>query len=1226
MGRLSHSRRGLSGRTFALALGVAALFAAATLWPGGSWSEETTQPGQAAKAAAEAAPANPGQVAPETPDKSQVESPASPAQVSVVKEAAQESGAGQSAPGAGQAATKPGQAPSATKSGERESAPESAKESSSQQSQKAATKPAGESQPETTGGQQSAKVIPADSGEGGGSQTTKGELSEGGAQPSTAQPSQGESPKEEAKGSSLHGVINFLLFLVSVALIIGFPVGLAYFICEKWRAREYFGRISFILFTIVAAIAILLTRWPPKLGIDLSGGVILVYEVEGAVRQPGMAQQSGEEQAIDMDQLIAALNRRVNPSGVKEVTIRRFGPQQVEIIIPEVDEEEVARLERVISSIGTLEFRILANMRDHRRVIERALALPPDEQELYDDRGNLVAWWVPVAKGQEEAMGNHGEIAVRMGKHRGEDWLQVLVMKDRYDVTGADLLRVREDVSEDMQPCVSFVLRPGSAQQRFGALTSENRPDPNTDFQRRLGIVLDGYLYSAPMLRQPIFDRGQITGIPSRDEVLALVQVLQAGSLPAVLSPEPISRLVTGPQLGRDTIRQSVIAMAISAVIVFVFIIAYYRFAGMVACLAVVLTLLMLVALMILLKAAFTLPGLAGLTLTVGMAVDANVLIYERMREELQRKATLRMAIRNGFERAMSAIVDSNLTTMLTAVILYFVGTDQVRGFAVTLFLGLVLNLYTAVFISRIVFEIAERRKWIKKLTMLHLIGLTKFDFMGVKWYNIGGSAVVILIGLIAVAARGTGILDIDFTGGVAVEALFKQPKDVAEVRNRLRELPDLAVSDIRLQNEEPHRRFMINTSSPRDVEPEAYLRQVKERIAQIFGDELVHYTVEIEPLTSGESERAGKKLGAIVPSGWWPTTFSSLMLAEAATGAAPDGGQPAPVDTPASGRDAVGSPATPSAAVTTPSQGPRSATPVPSKAVSAGDRFAGGTRVLLRFDHKVSYEALENLLKEQLAKLPEPDRAAAFEIFNKQYRRGDTAGYTEWEVRLALPPEKGMLVIEKLRDELQSVPYFPSSNTIGGKVASSTRIRAVYALVLSVLGMMIYLWVRFTKVAFGVAAAAALVHDVLITVGMLALSAFVANFLGFLLIEDFKIGLSVLAALLTIIGYSANDTIVVFDRIRETKGKSMFLTAEIINNSINQTLSRTLLTGLTTLFVIMVLYIGGGAGIRAFSFTLLVGVITGTYSSIFIASPVLLWLSPKPKTPTRAESLQYVS
>jgi len=1045
-------------------------------------------------------------------------------------------------------------------------------------------------------------------------------------------------------------LMNAVIFFGTLALVLVVPITLGYLLAKQMRLPDYGGKLAIFFFTVAVSLFIVLTRWPPKLGIDLSGGVTLVYEVEGTVRQPGRGTgpgAAGEAAEVNMDQLIAALNKRVNPSGVKEVTIRRFGPRQIEIIVPEVDEDEVNRLERVISSVGTLEFRILANARDHRRLMERAQALKPDELELYDDQGNLLAWWVPVANGQEQGVGSFGEVAIRQGEYRGEPWLQVLVVKDPYDVTGADLLRVRESVDESGRPCVSFVLRVGSAQQRFATLTSENRPDPNTGFERRLGIVLDGYLYSAPTIRSTISAQGQITGNFTQEEVRSLLQVLEAGSLPAMLSPQPISRLITGPQLGRDTIRQSVTSMIIASILVFAFMIAYYRFAGVIACVAVVLNLLMLVALMILVKAAFTLPGLAGLTLTVGMAVDANVLIYERIREELSRQATVRMAIRNGFERAMSAIIDSNITTMLTAAVLYAVGTDQVRGFAVTLFLGLVLNLYTAVFLARVAFEILERKRWIKKLTMMQVISATNYDFMGMAKYAVTASVIVIVLGMGALFLRGQGVLDIDFTGGVAVELLFKEPKDIGEVRHRLQELRDLAVSDVRLEGEEPHRRFVINTASEPGVEAQDYLDQVKKRISEIFGDELVHYSLEVQPVTEAGAYLAPGGGGSL--AGMGGLALSPWIFGESpeqgSPSAATPGIEPAPANAhgatstaPATGSagpvNESGGP-TPMRAAQSPSEGGASATPAPSTAQTEKNSSRSGaqavrawpTRVKLLFDHKIDYDTVNGLFAQQLGKLPGPDKNADFEIYNREYRRGDTAGYNEWEVSLDLPPEKGMQVAEQVRTEFDAIPYFPSSNTIGGKVAGSTRIRALYALALGVIGIVAYLWVRFTRFSYGFAAAVALLHDVLITVGMIALSAYLTGVLQFLLIVEFKIGLSVLAALLTIVGYSVNDTIVVFDRIREVKGKNPNLTIRVINDSINQTLSRTLITGLTTLFVIIVLYIGGGAGIHAFAFTLLVGITVGTYSSIFIASPILIWMTAVPESQGKeAKVPQYVS
>ncbi|GAB6165377.1 protein translocase subunit SecD [Thermostilla marina] len=989
-------------------------------------------------------------------------------------------------------------------------------------------------------------------------------------------------------------LMNGLMLAAILVLVFVVPIVVGNFLARQWNVPNQSTGISLILFCVIASVVVLATRWPPKLGIDLSGGVIMVYEIEEPTA--GGTDTPNRSGSVDMDQLIAALSKRVNPSGVKEVTIRRYGPKQIEIIVPEVDEDEVARLERIISSVGTLEFRILANRRDHQSLIERAMQLPPDEQELRDENGQLLAWWVPIAKGKEDSIGSFGEIALREGQYRNEPWLQVLVVKDRYDITGEDLARVSEGVDETGSPAVDFQLKAVPA-QRFADLTGANAPDPKTGFKRRLGIILDGFMHSAPNLKSEIGARGQISGDFTREEVRELLQVLQAGSLPAQLSPEPISRLITGPQLGRDTIEQSVVAMAIAAVLVFAFMIFYYRFAGIVASLAVVMNLLMLVAIMILIQAAFTLPGLAGVTLTVGMAVDANVLIYERIREELDRKATLRMAIRNGFAKAMSAIVDSNVTTLITAVVLYVVGTDQVKGFAVTLFLGVSLSLFTAVYCARIVFEIAERRRWITKLTMMRLIDKTNINFMAAKNVAMALSGLLILTGMVAVYQRGSGLLDIDFTGGVALETYFTEPQDIADIRRELKDLRDLAVSDVRLQGEEPGRRFMINTSSPPGSEAEAYLQQVKDKIAQTFGKKLVHYSVEIQPISASSSSDQ---------SSWLPrdaaiagAMFATLQDGETDTTSADD-------SAPATNNGDTGND------VTEPESPPADSSSAASNV----------TRARLVFEHKISYEGVEELLQAAIG-----DREIRYEISNESYRRGDTESYKEWEVMLDTSPEEGMPILNRLKEEVENTPYFPSSNTIGGKVAVKTRWLAMWALIGSLFCIVGYLWVRFTRVSYGLAAVVALVHDVLTTLSMIALSAYVTGFLGFLLINEFKIGLSVLAAFLTIIGYSLNDTIIVFDRIREIKGKSPYLSGEMINNSVNQTLSRTLITSLTTLFVVLVLYIGGGAGIHAFSFALVVGVIVGTYSSIYIASPVLLWFSPKPPEPNgNGRKLKHIS
>ena len=272
-------------------------------------------------------------------------------------------------------------------------------------------------------------------------------------------------------------------------------------------------------------------------------------------------------------------------------------------------------------------------------------------------------------------------------------------------------------------------------------------------------------------------------------------------------------------------------------------------------------------------------------------------------------------------------------------------------------------------------------------------------------------------------------------------------------------------------------------------------------------------------------------------------------------------------------------------------------------------DPFAGGTRATVVFEREVDRETLQEMLETQLRNSGTDPATVAMKLAEGQ------AGPSRWEVTLSLPQPEAETLLDEVEATVESTPFFPSSNKIGGKVAGNMQRLAMVALVASLLCIVGYIWIRFRRVVFGLAAVVALVHDVLVTLGVIALSAFVANYLGFLRVEEFKIGLPVLAAFLTIIGYSLNDTIVVFDRIREVRGKAPRLTEEMVNTSINQTLSRTLLTSLTTLLVVVILYFWGGQGIHTFAFSLVIGVMAGTYSSIFVASPALLWMSRQPQT-----------
>jgi len=1030
-----------------------------------------------------------------------------------------------------------------------------------------------------------------------------------------------------------------IVALVVVAACI--PLG--WYLARRWRMPDYRGKFILILLAAVGGLAICVVRWDAiRLGIDLQGGVILVYEVVGGVPgSPAAEDQPGPTAAElsrdQMDKLIAAIGRRVNPGGQKEVIIRQFGPRQVEIIVPEKRrrssdlqavtsaeqaaaesaQADVERLKRILSSAGTLEFRILANPQVHQSIIAEAQKLVTETQ-LKGPGGAVLAFWVPVTAKARKDFENDPEVVKRVRKVRNEERLEVLVIKDEWDVTGAYLVRAVRGTDEKGGYAVHFSFNAAGG-NLFGRLTGNHVPDERRNLKYRLGIVLDGYLESAPVIQQAIFENGQITGRFTAQEVDELVEVLNAGALPATLSKEPISQRVIGPTLGRDTIRKGMNSLVLSVVTVFLFMLLYYRFAGLVADLALVMNSVLLVAIMILIQAPFTLPGLAGFALTVGMAVDANVLIYERMREEMARGAALRMVIRNGFERASSAIVDSNLTTLITGAVLYAIGTDQVRGFAVTLFLGVLLNLFTAVYCARVVFDVAERRKWFSRINMLQAIGQTNFDFLRLRWPALGVSVAIIVIGLAASVWRGRGLFDIDFTGGVSLEVVFTQPQDIADVRAKLADLPDVVVSDVRLEGEPVGYRFVINTSNPPELSADQYLRQVKDHLRKLYGDLLSRNEMTISELPA-QAQRIQKPAGsdAVAMAGgrseWALLSAMLLAQADSTTQAAPKPGPEKPeskpgAKAPAESQPVKAEPVKP-AAKDSSAKGP----PAEPPKESAG-AVPPAYRVRLSFIHPIRHDDLLEVFRDQVEAMGMARDSVQIGLTHETFEEGSAAPSKIWDASVHLADADAKALVAGVQKYFRENPYFPQSDTIGGAVAQNTRYRAVMALLTSTLFILLYLWIRFQRVSYGLGAVVSLVHDVLIALAFVSVSYWLAQvpLLGqALAIEPFKINLVMVSAFLTIAGYSINDTIVVFDRIREVRGKAPHVTREMINLSVNQTLSRTLLTSLTTMLVTVVLYILGGPTIHGFAYAMILGIIAGTYSSIYIAAPVLLWFKPQ--------------
>jgi SecD/SecF fusion protein len=1038
------------------------------------------------------------------------------------------------------------------------------------------------------------------------------------------------------------------IFIVLAVFIV--PVLLANYLSKALRMPDHFTRMAVVLFAVIASTVATIAEWPPKLGIDLRGGVILIYEVEQ------------KEQFKEMDKLVAALNKRVNPDGLKEVTIRPYGEREIEIILPEADQAEQERTQRIIQQQGQMEFRIVADDRYDASIIQlaREERFEDPGAEVYEgepapgEKPDVLAKWVPVVDEELRLAGDphHASRTNKKGK------VEVLVLVERPEVTvTGDYLTSATPATEMRtgRPSVSFGFNEKGA-RLFGKLTGANLPDPaHADLQRLLAIILDGVIQSAPSIRSKIEDRGEITGNFTQQSVEDLAAVLTAGSLPTKLRKEPTTTLTTGATLGSDTIQKGVYSMLVSTVAVVLFMLAYYRFAGLVANLALLLNVLLIVAFMILFHAAFTLSGLAGLALTVGMAVDANVLIYERMREELNRGATLRMAIRNGFERATTTIVDANVTTLISAIVLYWLGTDQVKGFAVTLILGIVMNLFTAITFTRLIFDIAEKQRWITRLKMLHVMENPNFDFIGKRYVAISFSLLLIGVGLAGVFERGRGLLDIDFTGGVSVEVLFEKPQDVAEIRERVKDLPDVTVQDIHIQDEPSGQRFLIITSKS-DIDeaqehptgPKTNIEWVEEQLKLAFNDadhRLAFNHVswgEIKTVAAVDKAAAAASSEAKANDEAEPAADKSKDAEKNPATEATDNKQESS-DSPDDNQsrflpgdenlvavaddDSSDDPATDSAPAKStdgadekvPTDGDKPAAQQPRNETTAkkADPYAGGSTVALQFTERVDHITLTEMLQSVLDATPH--KHALFVLDNDQYDKGSSRGFDEWTLKIAIAPGQLQPVLDQLREKFAAEPVFPSSNKVGASVAGNTQLQATYALLASLVLIVVYVWIRFQQVSFGFAAVLALIHDVLVALGGLALSYWLAGlpFMDKLLIEPFKINLPIIAAFLTIIGYSINDTIVIFDRIREVRGKSPDLSVELVNLCINQTLSRTLLTSLTVFIVVLILYIFGGQGIHGFAFTLVVGTISGTYSTVYIATPVLIWMNRRKSPPS---------
>ncbi len=733
-----------------------------------------------------------------------------------------------------------------------------------------------------------------------------------------------------------------------------------------------------------------------NLGIDLRGGTQFLLEMDtskAATNQTRLLQGTAF-----IDQAIEVLRKRVDALGVAEPIIQSAGENRILVQLPGLTEAAKEAARSQIQRAAYLEFRILdPQSSDH---VKSGRIPPGYELKVIRARRSANAN-ANVPQERDET------ILIRRSAEKG--------------LTGSHIERA--NVSHNIntgEPEIQFTLT-GDGAKLFGDVTTEHQG-------HRLGILLDGEVISAPNINTPITGgSGVITGRFSEKEAMDLASALEN---PLAAPLRVMEERAVDPSLGKDAIDSGLRSAVFGVLAVAGFMLAYYLFAGFVANVALLVNVLLLLGGMCSLGVTYTLPGIAGIVLTVGMAVDANVLIYERLREELAAGKSIRGAVAAAYSKAFGTIFDSHLTTMISSVLLIILGTGPVKGFGVALTIGLLVSLFTSLVVTRLIFDAWLATGDRKSLPMLHLIKSPNIDFMRLAKPAFITSWLIIVIGLgYGIGIRGKNLLGVDFAGGDTVTLRF----DVAA---------------------KPAREDIRRT---------------------------------IEELKLGEPQVQYQKEGT--------KEYLRVTVAHAA--------------------DATGA----------------------AKANAVEQSNGAKAEAILK------------------AKFPK----AAF-------------------------------------DRVQL-------DTVGPTVGFEIQKAAVLASLLSLFGILIYVAFRY-EFSFAVGAVVAVLHDVLMTIGIYCLTGlFHEGGLG----RQFNA--TFIAALLTIIGFSINDTIVIFDRIREDLrlGKRGSF-REIVNRALNETLSRTLITSGTVFIATLVLFLFGGGPINDFAFTFLAGIITGTYSSIYIASALVLW------------------
>ncbi len=746
-----------------------------------------------------------------------------------------------------------------------------------------------------------------------------------------------------------------------------------YFATEHERRKRDVGTVLLVLVTLLCLIALLPLERKLKGAIDIMGGSSFTMKVQPRDDEEGNKLQVTEQ---DTDNAITIIEKRLNESGIAEPVIFRQGINRLVVQMPGVKPEDAAAVKKKLQEAAKLELREVHPQSD-------MLADQVAAGEHIEPGYKVFQYVYKVAEGTPEE----------------KEMTSNILLNRRPAVQGNDIVRASPDVMGGGR--VDITLN-GDGEDKMIALTA-----PMNAGRDRIAIVLDGRCISAPVVQQvPLGKQFQITGLNAQGEAVSLAKnLMNPINNPLQLDEE---RTVS-PTLGAAVVKQGVMSGVVGLIATFLFILLYYRFAGFVALVGLVVNTLMLFGIMAMFGFSFSLPGIAGIVLTIGMAVDANVLIYERLREEIAAGKSVKSAIGVAYEKAFTAIFDSNFTSLITAIVLFWRASGTVKGFAITLTIGLVASMFASILVTRVLFRWCIDRNMIKTFKFANLIKSADFDFLGKRGVAALLSFVLIIASAGVYLVKKERSLGIDFTGGTIITYDLGQRQG----------MPFTEVEKV------------------------------------------------IKGMTLQKSATAQEEMNLVT-----------------------------------------------------------------------------GRLLTVRCDNKDA-----PMIEQQLA--------ASFPEVVK-----DNLVPSREEV-------SALLGMEFLRD-------------------------SGLALVLGMGLIFLYVGMRY-RLAFAVGAIIALLHDVIISCGLIVI---LGN----------QLSLIHIAAILTIAGYSINDTVIIFDRIRETLRYSTGSLKDIMNEAINATLSRTILTSGATLFSVAALYLFGGQAMRDFSLMILIGIVVGTYSSIFVASALVLW------------------